>query len=302
MNPDTLDPTNDINGPHDLVSLDRRDFMAMLAKTALLLTLAGGSRTYAAETRAAGGSSYALNPLVPLCTRTPRGAPSSSPGRASLTGLVMPGTAGGPFTRWHYRWVSSMVFSGKPGRELQLEEIGSLQIRRTAFADRVEYSVEQKRTFADYEATLICGPEAGEPLREWRSRQVHTEPRFEPLVSVVEGRVDGSEVAIQRGQILEKRVLSAPLYSDLALLVHPASLTVLEDQTITLLEGAAMIRPDVLVRRDTMADAGLGGLTCLAWLMTGRGLLPTHVMVDGNERALCRTGFTNSLVLQDISS
>jgi hypothetical protein len=269
--------------PHQFNALNRREFVGGITKTALVLALAGAWRSSAMAAPQVGGASYALNPLAPL-------------GGV----LKTPAPEAGTITRWGYRWVLNYVKPG--GRGASISDIGTLQVQRTTQGDKVEYQVEQKRQFGDYEATLVCGNESGEPLREWRTRQVTTRRGAEPLVSIVEGRVAGQEAQITRGPIHEKIPLSGPLLSEIALLVNPANLAAVAGQPVSLLEGGAMIRPDVRVSRDAAADATVDGVSAAAWLMTGTGLLPAHFMVDVQGRGLCRTLFTTSLVLQEVSA
>jgi len=276
-------PDDPLRSPHGFNSLNRREFVGGITKTALALALAGAWRSPVMAAPQAEGTSYALNPLAPL-------------GGA----LNTPAPKAGSITRWGYRWVFNYVKPG--GKNASISNIGTVQIRRAASADRIEYQVEQKRQFGDYEATLVCEAKAGEPLREWRTRQVTTRRGAEPLVSTIEGRVAGQEAQITRGPIQEKIPLSGPLLSEIALLVNPANLAAVDGQPVSLLEGGAMVRPDVRVSRDAAADATVDGVSTAAWLMTGNGLLPAHFMVDAQGRGLCRTLFTTSLVLQEVSS
>jgi len=269
--------------PHQFDSLTRRDFVGGITKAALALALAGSWRFEARAASTPGSGSHAMNPLAPL-----RGT------------LGTPAPTAGPFTNWRYRWVFNRV--SRTPQSASISDIGSLQIRRTASPEQVEYNIEQKRLFGDYEATLVCGNEPGEPMREWRTRQVTDRRDAEPLISIVEGRVSGSEVEITRGQIREKIALSGPLHSEIPLLVSAANLQAVAKREITLLEGGAMVRPGVLVRRDSDADTALDGVSAAAWLMTGRGLMPAHFMVDESGRGLCRTLFTTSLVLEEANA
>jgi hypothetical protein len=272
-----------LESPHGFTSLSRRDFLSGICKTALALALAGAWRSPATAAPGTGGASYALNPLAPW-------------GGV----LKTPAPQAGPMSRWGYRWIFNYVKPG--GKGATIRDIGTLQIQRTTTGDRVQYEVEQSRTLGDYQATLVCDAKAGEPVIEWRTRQVTSRSGGEPLVSLVEGTVTGNEVAITRGPIHEKIPLSGPLHSEIAQLVHPANLEALAGQPISLLEGGAMVRPNVLVRRDAVADATVDGVSAAAWLMTGTGLLPAHFMVDAQGRGLCRTLFTTSIVLQEASA
>jgi hypothetical protein len=270
------------NSPHAFKSLSRRNFLSGISKTALAIALTGAWRLPAMATSQAGGASYALSPLAPLGGVLQTPSPKLS-----------------PINRWGYRWVFNHVT--RAGRGSSINDIGTLQIHRKVTGDKVEYQVEQERRFADYNATLVSDNKSGEPLNEWRCQQITLRRGAEPLISEVEGRVAGAEVEITRGQIHEKISLSGPLHSEIALLVNPANLEALAGRGITLLEGGAMLRPDVLVSRDPAADATVDGVSAAAWLMTGTGLLPAHFMVDAEGRGLCRTLFTTSIVLQETS-
>jgi len=270
------------NGPHEFKTFSRRDFLNGFSKSALAIALAGAWRLPASAAPQAGAASYALSPLAPLggVLKTPTPGP-------------------GPITGWGYRWIFNHVT--RNGSEASISDIGTLKIQRTASGDKVEYKIEQKRRFADYNATLLCDNKSGEPLDAWHCQQVTVRRGAEPLISEIEGRVAGKEIEIIRGQIHEKFTLSGPLHSEIALLVNPDNLEALADDAISLLEGGAMVRPDVLISRDPAADATVDGVSAAAWLMTGTGLLPAHFMVDPQGRGLCRTLFTTSLVLQETS-
>jgi hypothetical protein len=249
----------------------------------LLLALAGGWRSQLLASTGPGATSYALNPLAL------HGGPLGSPA---------PGK--GPFGAWGYRWVFN--YMPKDGKREKLADIGTLQMRRTVSGDRVEYKIAQKRLFGDYESTQVCEAGGGEPLIEWTARQVTTRKGEEPLVSEVTGIIKGSELEIRRGKVLETTTLGGPLLSEVSLLANPACLPAVAGRGISLLEGGAVVRPDVLVRRDPEADTTQAGVSASAWLLTGTGLLPSHLMVDDGGRVLCRTMFATSLILDNIAS
>jgi hypothetical protein len=136
-------------------------------------------------------------------------------------------------------------------------------------------------------------------LRRWRTHQLDEGPSAPRFESVVEGQVSGDHVEVVRGKIRERIALSGPLHSEIALLVHPENLAAVAESGITLLEGGASIRQDVRVRRDPATDVVVDGVATKAWLMTGRALLPMHTLLDDRGRALCRTTFTTSLILQE---
>jgi hypothetical protein len=289
INPDSdiflADIPDPLESPHGFDSLSRRDFLSGTVKTALVLALAGGWRSTVQAAPTGGGAKlYAFNPV------------------ASLGGnLGTPAAAAGPFSHWKYRWVFNGLSKGEKA-VTELDGIGSLQIHRKISADRVEYTVEQMRPFGDYGATLVCSARDGEPLIEWRARQVSNTKGMKPLVSEVTGRVSGSTVEITRGQVTETVALNGTLHSEATFLANPAALEAVAGRGIALLEGGAMVRPGVRVRRDPVTDATLDGVSATAWLMTGTGLLPTHLMVDGQARALCRTMFTTSLILEEVAA
>jgi hypothetical protein len=274
-------------GPHEFASLNRRGFIAMTVKATLLLALGGKWRSTALAAPETGGwpAAYALNPVAPLGGT-----------------LGTPAAAGGSFTKWSYRWVFNKLSRKNTPLPRELDDLGSLEIERTASGDRVEYRVAQKRLFGDYESTMVCGTGSGEPLMEWKTRQATPRENADPLVSEVTGRVDGSKLEMKRAGVRETVDLTGPLHSEVTFLAQPACLAAVADRGISLLEGGAMVRPAVRVRRDPATDTSLDGVSATAWLMTGQGLLPTHIMTDDGGRALCRTMFTTSLILQEITA
>jgi len=258
--------------------------VALGIKSALLLALAGSWRSPLLASAGPGGVSYALNPLAL------HGGPLGSP--------AAPGK--GPFGDLAYRWAINSM--SKDTEREKIANIGTLQIRRTVSGDRVQYKVRQKRSFGDYESSIVCAAQGSEPLIEWTTRQETTRKGEEPLVSEVAGKVEGSKLKITRGEMREATALDGPLISEISLLANPSCLTPLAEGGFSLLDSGAMVRPNIRVRRDPEADTTLDGVTASAWLLTGTGLLPTHLMVDGEGRVLCRTMFTTSLILDRIAS
>lgn len=265
----------------ELNSLNRRGFLGGCLKSSLLMALGGAwnQRGTAAvfSARSREQRPYALKPLGPLGNR-----PGSPPPEA------------GGITSWRYDW--KFYHIGPSPETARIDDLGSVEIRRTASAGKVEYAVDQQREFGHYEAVLTCLDEPGEPLIQWEARQ-----RQQGLTSEVEGLVSGSTAHIVRGGVMEEMALSGPLHSDLSLLVRPSNLGALHNRTFCLLEGSAMVRPDVRVRRDPATDTEVDGVSTTAWLFTGTGLLPMHTLVDEAGRALCRTAFTTSLVLNQVN-
>jgi hypothetical protein len=269
--------------PHDFSFMSRRQFCGGVVKSALLLALAGGWRSQLLASTGPGATSYALNPLAL------HGGPLGSPAPVQ-----------GPFGEWAYRWVFNSL--SKDTESIKISDIGTLQIRRTVSGDRVKYVVSQKRSFGNYESTLVCAARGGEPLIEWTTRQETTRKDEAPLVSEVAGKVEGAVLKITRGEIGDATTLDGPLIPEVSLLANPSCLPPLAEGGFSLLEGGAMVRSNIRVRRDPEADTTLDGVTASAWLLTGTGLLPTHLMVDGEGRVLCRTMFTTSLILDNIAS
>ena len=182
--------------------------------------------------------------------------------------------------------------------------IGSLTIERTPEADRTVYRT--KRVIHKVETVtgeFVCAKDDWRSLREWRLQHVlHRagNPRRVKLLSTRQtGKASPTGYELTRDGGTHKAALDTPLTCQGGLIDLLPSLDLAAKPHFALVEGASGVRPDQ--RLQMQGEHTVAGQTTRSILQTGHATIPTHWIIDDQNRPLFITTFLLSLALVEIS-
>jgi len=182
--------------------------------------------------------------------------------------------------------------------------IGSLVIKRTPETGRIIYQTERKIHKVDtVTGEFVCTNDRWHSLREWRLQHVlhraGNARRIKLLSTRQAGKANGTGYELTRDGGTRKADLDVPLTCQGGLIDRLPSLDLAVKPRFALVEGASGVRPNQQLQ--VQGKHTVAGQTTRSILQTGHATIPTHWIIDDQNRPLFITTFLLSLALVEIS-
>lgn len=278
-------------------AMDRRQFLHC-GLMATSLVAAGRLPLLGQDRREVSGidSSAAPYAVKPVRDHLPRFSPSE----AAVQGLRQ--THRYDIVHWHW--------GRTPRTTHENTVIGQVTIDRGRTAAGVVYEVTQRTKIGGaesvIEARIACHTDRWHSVRTWRVKSFGLAPdgrthRDSQLVE--EGRCEDGHIRVEGDRYHYDHRAQHPVLTQWQI---PDALPLKSDERgemlFDLLEDASLLRADQRVRPDgkiPVTVAGSRTVTLNTYAQTGRGILPTHYLVDTDNRVQLVTRGFLSWALQD---
>ncbi|MHC4511073.1 MAG: hypothetical protein ACYTAO_19340, partial [Planctomycetota bacterium] len=237
---------------------------------------------------------YAIKPIRDHLRRfSPAETPVNTSRRYSLTYDII---------HWSWKAGKRETFSNSV--------IGRVVIQHEATDNQASYKISQRVAIGGVdnflEAEIVCDRDDWDLLRYWTLRTFHTTATggFEPLSELAEkGRCSGGQIRIESSSHAYAFSAENPVatqWSILDFLLRKADAS--SNATFDLLQDLSLFKPNHSLTRDGTVLVKLeGGKTVplQAHAHTGRGILPTHYLLDDRRRPQLVTSSIVSWALSD---
>jgi len=267
--------------------MNRRRFLESIGLTIGALLISRNAQLFAGE--ALSACSYALAPVESVL--------SSYVPPQGLLGPDRDGTIEFDLVGWNKD-------AGKKQMTVDRLRVGHFRVNRKFGEDKVAYETSRELDGDFCEGKIICRPGRIETVESWEAawrRPSSTPSDWPPVVS--RGSFQDGLIVMQGPGGERKLSCSVPLVSEVSLFFNPELPETLsgDQKGFARLDQTMIPRLEQRMRLAGEVAPPWGGFPLQTWLLSGRGLVPTHLVRDRENRPFFITGLLVSSALKSIS-